>query len=226
MKGIFGYDSPLMGALTAIGDCICLSVLWLVFSLPVVTIGASTTALYSAAYHSVRKKEGGLWRLFWGPFKENLRRSTLLWAVVFVVLALLTADVFILRGMSVAGKAFGRLYTVGLVLWCLGITWAVYVAAYAARFSGKVLEVLKFAGMLMVLHPIRMLGVMAPVLISIALTLLIPFMALIGPGAVFVIVSFTTEKVFRLHMRPEDLAKETGKEMIVDEDTEDGDDDQ
>ena len=59
MKGIFGYDSPLMGALTAIGDCICLSVLWIVFSLPVVTIGASTTALYAAAYHAVRKKDCG-----------------------------------------------------------------------------------------------------------------------------------------------------------------------
>ncbi len=223
MKGIFGYDSPVMGALTAIGDCICLSVLWLVFSLPVVTIGASTTALYSAAYHSVRKKEGGLWRLFWGPFKENLKRSTILWAFVFLVLAILTVDVFALRGMSIAGKPFGRLYTVGLVLWCLGVTWAVYVAAYAARFNGRVLEVLKFAGMLMVLHPIRMLGVMAPLLAGIALTLLVPFMALIGPAAVFVIVSFTMEKVFRLHMRPEDLAKETAAPPAEDEEEDDDD---
>ena len=44
MKRIFDIDSPLMNGLMKIGDCICLSALWLLFSLPVVTIGASSTA--------------------------------------------------------------------------------------------------------------------------------------------------------------------------------------
>ena len=212
MKGIFGYDSPLMGALTAIGDCICLSVLWIVFSLPVVTIGASTTALYAAAYHAVRKKDSGLWRAFWGAFKENFRRSTLLWPVVFIVLALLTADVFILRGIRQSGGALGGLYYIVLVLWLVGLTWAVYVAAYAARFSGSVKEVLKFALQLMAIHPIKALGVLLPLLGGLALALLAPFMALVMPGAVFTVVSFTTERVFRLHMRPEDLERIRGEE--------------
>ena len=51
MKSIFDLESPLIGALTKIGDCICLSVLWLVFSLPIITLGASSTALSSAVHH-------------------------------------------------------------------------------------------------------------------------------------------------------------------------------
>lgn len=207
MKGIFGYDSPLMGALTSIGDCICLSVLWIVFSLPIVTIGASTTALYAAAYHAVRKKDRGLWAAFWGAFKENFKRSTLLWPVVFAVLALLTVDVFVLRGIRLNGGALGGLYYIALVLWCVGLTWAVYVAAYAARFNGTVREVFKFSLMLLGLHPIKSLGVAIPVVGGIALTLLVPFMALALPGAVFAVASFTTERVFMLHMRPEDLER-------------------
>jgi len=166
MKGIFDYDSPVMQALTTIGDCICLSVLWIVFSLPVVTIGASTTALYAAAYHSIRRREGGLWRSFWEAFRENFRRSTLLW---LAVMTLLTVDAFVLRSIRLSGGALEELYWVALVLWCVALTWGVYVAAYAARFNGSVGEVLKFGGMLMVLHPVRALGVLLPLLGALAL---------------------------------------------------------
>ncbi len=223
MKGLFSYDSPLMTALTSIGDCICLSVLWIVFSLPVVTIGASTTALYAAAYHVVRKKEGGLWRVFWDAFRENFKRSTLLWLAA-AVLALLTVDVFVLRSIRIAGGAMGALYYVVLALWALALTWGVYMAAYAARFNGSVKEVLKFGFMLMALHPVKMLGVLAALLVGLALILLVPFMALIMPAAVFTVISFTTERVFRLHMRPEDLEKETAAETRESEEETDHDD--
>lgn len=219
MKGIFGYDSPLMGALTTIGDCIVLSVLWIIFSLPVVTIGASTTAFYAAAYHAVRKKDAALWSSFWGAFKENFRRSTLLWLVVFLVLALLTVDVFVLRSICRNGGAMGKLYYIVLIFWCLALTWGIYVAAYAARFNGSVGEVLKFSFMMMALHPIKMLGVLLPALAGMALTLLVPLMALILPAALFVVFSFTTESVFRLHMRPEDLERETSGGSDSEEET-------
>ncbi len=202
-----------MTALTSIGDCICLSVLWIAFSLPVVTVGASTTALYAAAYHAVRKKDSALWRCFWGAFRDNLKRSTLLWLVVLAVMALLTVDVFVLRGIRLAGGALGGLFYVVLVIWCLALTWGAYVAAYAAGFEGRAREVLKFAFQLMVIHPIKMFGVTLPLLGGMALTLMAPFMALIMPGAVSVVISFTTERVFRLHMRPEDLERVMGKEQ-------------
>ncbi len=212
MKGIFDYESPLMGALTSIGDCICLSVLWIVFSLPIVTLGASTTALYAVAYHSIRLKKGALWRTFWGAFRENFKRSTLASIVVLAVLALLTVDVFVLRGVRANGGALGGLFYAVLVLWCLALTWAVYAAAYAARFNGRVREVLKLALQLMAIHPVKILGVLLPLTAGLALSLMVPFMALILPGAVFVAVSFTTERIFRLHMRPEDLERVQGEQ--------------
>ncbi len=226
MKGIFGYDSPLMTALTSVGDCICLSVLWIVFSLPVVTLGASTTALYSAAHHVIRRKEGGLWRHFWGAFREDLKRTTLAGLAVLALMALLTVDIFVLRGIKMSGGRFGNLYYVVLVLWCLGITWAVYAAAYAARFNGSIKDTLKFPAMLIALHPIRMLGVMVPVLGGIAFTLIVPFMVLILPGAVFVIAGFSIERVFRLHMSPEDLERDKLAEADLSEDEDDENDDQ
>ena len=40
-------DSGIMRVLSKICDIVCLNVLWLVCSLPIITIGASTTALYT-----------------------------------------------------------------------------------------------------------------------------------------------------------------------------------
>lgn len=212
MKGIFGYDSPLMTALTSIGDCICLSVLWILFSLPIVTLGPSTAALYSTAYRVIRKKEGGLWRHFWSAFTGDLRRNILAGLAVTAVIVLLTVDVFVMRSVKLSGGRFGDLYYVVLVLWCLGLTWGFYAAAYGARFNGSVREVLKFGMMLMALHPIKMLGVLLPLLAGAAMSLLVPFMLLVLPAAVTVIGSFATEGVFRLHMRPEDLERELAPE--------------
>ena len=54
MRRLFDINNPLMRFLIALFDLLALSVLWVVFSLPIVTLGAASTALYSAAFHHVR----------------------------------------------------------------------------------------------------------------------------------------------------------------------------
>ncbi len=212
MGRLFSYDGPVMGALMKLGDCICASALWLVFSIPIITVGASTTALYTVCCRCIRRGEGGMWNTFWGAFRENFKRSTILWLIALLVLAVLTADVLVLRSIRLSGGAMGILYWPSLALWCVALTWDVYLAAYAARVNGSVREVLRLGFMLMLLHPIKALGVMLPLLAGLALTLMVPFMALVTPAAVFWAGSITIEKVFRLHMRPEDLEREQARD--------------
>ena len=45
MGGLFDYDSKLFQLLLRVSDLVALSLLWLLCSLPVITIGASTSAL-------------------------------------------------------------------------------------------------------------------------------------------------------------------------------------
>ena len=60
----------------------------------------------------------------------------------------------------------------------------------------------------MSLHPIRALGVMLPIVAGVILMLAAPVMLIFVPAGVCWINSLILEKVFRLHMRPEDLEKE------------------
>lgn len=214
MKRIFGMDSPLMGALMKIGDFICLSALWLLFSLPVITIGASSTALYAAAHACLRRDEAGVWRHFWNAFRENFKRSTLAWLIELLVLAVLTVDVAVFRSIRLSGGALGNLYWAALALEAIGLTWTAYVAAYAARFQGGVGEILRFGLVLLRLHPIKALGVMLPILAGLALCLVVPFVLLFAPAVVCWVCSFSMEQVFRLHMQPEDLEKEAARDAL------------
>ncbi len=214
MNKLFGMDSPLMGALMKVGDLLCLSVLWLVSSLPVFTIGASSAALYAAVYHCLRRSEAGIWKKYWNAFRDNFKRSTLAWLIELAVLAVLALDAAVFRSIRLSGGAMGKLYWAALFLEAVALTWTAYVAAYAARFNGTVRDVLRFGLVLLRLHPIRALGVMLPILAGLALCLAVPLTALFAPATVCWGCSFSLEQIFRLHMQPEDLKKEAAQDAL------------
>ena len=214
MNRLFGMDSPLMVALMKIGDLLCLSVLWLVFSLPIFTIGASSTALYAAVFYCLRRNEAGVWKHFWKAFRENFKRSTLAWLIELAVLAVFSLDVAVFRAIRLSGGAMGKLYWAALLLKAVALTWTAYVAAYAARVNGTVGDILRYGLVLLRLHPIRALGVMLPILAGLALCLLVPFTVLFAPAAVCLACTYSLEQVFRLHMQPEDLEKEAAQDAL------------
>lgn len=207
MRGIFSVDSPVMRALIKFFDCICVSILWLLFSLPIVTMGAASAALYTTVYKYLRRDEGHLWDTFWTAFKGNLRRSTLVWLAALAVLALLTVDALVFRTLKLAGSPLGGAYWVVLALICAAATWTAYLSAYAARFSGGAKDVLRFAFILMTAHPIKALEVFLPILAGAVLLLTGLQWIVIVPAAVCWVNSVVLEKVFLLHMRPEDAEK-------------------
>ena len=118
-------------------------------------------------------------------------------------------DVFVFRSIKLAGDAMGNFYWAALAILCIALTWTVYLAAYSAKFNGKVWEVIRIGFLLMLYHPIKMLGVLLPLLGGAALVLLAPFMVFFAPAVVYWLSSYSLEKVFLLHMWPEDIAKVT-----------------
>ena len=88
MKQLFDLNNPVMRFIIKLFDCMLLSVLWVVFSLPVFTMGAASTALYSAVYHHIRREEDYLWHSFYSAFRENFKRSTLAWLPMLFAVAM------------------------------------------------------------------------------------------------------------------------------------------
>ena len=65
--------------LTHIFDFILLNILWLLTSIPIVTLGAATAALYSVMMSVVEKKEGYIIKDYWKAFCRNFKQSTVVW---------------------------------------------------------------------------------------------------------------------------------------------------
>lgn len=207
MRQLLDLDNPVLRFILHIFDCMVLSVLFVLFSLPIFTIGAASTALYAAVYTYIRMNRSYLWRSFWKAFKENFKRSTLAWLPMLAMILFLGYDVLALRALIVSGVPLGRLYGVILVLLCVAGVWAIYLAAYCARFTGGVKDVLQFSFFLMMSHPLYSIGVMAALLVTLLAIATVPGLAALLPAVCFWIASGLIEPVFRKHLRPEDAQR-------------------
>jgi uncharacterized membrane protein YesL len=199
MRWLFDIENPVMRYILKIFDCMCLSLLWLACCLPILTAGAATTALYATVYRYLRKDEGHLLRTFLSAFRENWKRSTLVWLVILAVGILLGVDMLVFRTMALQGQFLGKLYWVILLLICVWITWLVYAFAYCARFHGSVKDILRGSILLMLLHPLRALTVFLPTAAGILVMCMAPGFVSIVPAVIGLTCSVTLEKIFALH---------------------------
>lgn len=87
-------------------DEFVLSLLWMLCSIPVVTIGASCTAFATASMKLHRDCETAVWRDFFSAFKKNFLRATLVWLSMIAVLLLLAVDLWLCRSMRTKLGAF------------------------------------------------------------------------------------------------------------------------
>ena len=130
-----------------------------------------------------------------------------MWLVNAAVLGLLVVDALVFRTMALAGNPFGKIYWVALVLCCIAITWTAYLSAYGGRFRGRVRDVLRFGSVLLALHSAKAVCVFLPMVCGAMLAITAPGVMVIIPTAVCWLDSITLEKVFLLHMQPEDVEK-------------------
>ena len=92
MFEIFHPESRFMDMLGKITDMMLLNVLFIITSLPVVTIGASSAALYSVTLKLSREEDVYPLREYLSSFRKNFRKATILWVILFIVGMLLAAE--------------------------------------------------------------------------------------------------------------------------------------
>lgn len=96
MQKLFHYDSPLIKWLNRTGKIVILNMLWVLCCIPVLTIGASTTALYRVTMAlAMQKDDASVARDFLHAFRTNFKPATFVWLIllfpallIFVNLAL------------------------------------------------------------------------------------------------------------------------------------------
>ena len=116
LSSIFNADAPFWRGFARVMDLFGLSLCWLFCSLPLITLGASTTALYDAVYHGFRQGEKHTWQRFWGSFKANFRPSLVPALVFWPLTALLVQGMVRCWNLAVWGQLSWMLFASAMLV--------------------------------------------------------------------------------------------------------------
>lgn len=120
INGLFNPENRFWMFMEKLMNLCIVSVMWLLCSLPVITIGAATTALFGYTLKLTHDEEGYVVRTFIRGFRENFVRSTVLWLGVLAAGSVLLLDLYycqflgisagILMGLRIAFGSLSILY--------------------------------------------------------------------------------------------------------------------
>lgn len=97
MNRLFNLDNPFMQFLFRVSDLIILNLIFMLSCIPIVTIGASISALHSVCLKIVRGQESYMWQGFWKAFRQNFKQGTVLWIISIVIFFVIHMDFTILN---------------------------------------------------------------------------------------------------------------------------------
>ena len=143
MNNWFNPDRPLLAFITKMTYSAYLNILWLVCSLPIVTVGASTTALFYVTLKMAEDRDDGLTRMFFRAFRQNFKPATKLWLILLGVGVFLGVDDYILLHLW-SQNVFWTL--IAALLIAAAIVYAIvllYAFPLLARFENTTFGILK-----------------------------------------------------------------------------------
>lgn len=203
MGRIFDMDNPFFRFIGKLVDVVWLNLIWIVFSIPVVTIGASTTAMYSVTLKMVRDKEGYIWQGFWKAFKQNFKQATIIWVIITLAATVLGVDIYFFYNNT---SKFSRILMaliigISLVLFCM----AIYIFPLLAQFENTTKQTFKNAMVIAVRHlPFTILLAVIYLVCGFLIYGFFPLTPLFGFGLLAFITSYIYTKVF-IHYIPEEM---------------------
>lgn len=214
MRNLFNYENPFIQFLVRVGDLMILNVLFILCSAPVVTLGASLTALHRVTQNMLFEQEEPLLKAFFRAFRQNFKQSTLAWLVELVVIVSLVCDVLLVMAYFNGGLA-KAMYILVAVLAILVAGVYAYLMPLIARYengmrqqvnNAVILAIIKLPKTLLLvflnLLPVILVLISVPVFVQ---TLI--FWVVIG----FAFVSFLTSSI----LKPVFQQLEKGNESVT-----------
>ena len=137
---IFEEGSPFQRFLNKMADLLILNLIALLMCLPIITAGASLTAMHYVLLKMVRGEEGYIVKSFFRSFKREFRQATVLWILYMALAALMASNlIMILQG--------GGVYPLWLpssilVVAVLELMFMIYTFAMLSRFDNSIYQTL------------------------------------------------------------------------------------
>lgn len=213
MREIFNSDSKLMKVLGKLFDIGYLSILFIIFSLPVITIGASLTALYYTTVKVIRRDRGYIFQEFFRSFRLNFLNATILWIIqlLLTVVMIFNVSTVVEDNGGAVNFMTGAYMVMGIIIYAVSC----YVYPVLSRFEMKKRQIVRLSLYMAVKHiyftiPFIVISLAA----VIALILFIPYLPivpLVVPALASLLYSFMMEPVLKKYMHTEKTTTQDGE---------------
>ena len=176
-----------MNGLSKLADLIWLNILATVCCIPIITIGASLTALHYVVLKMVKDEEGYITRSFFKSFKENFKQATLMWLMLLVVFILLVADFMIFRFSGIVFPGWCQIALTAIAVLIMFAT--MHLFPLLSRYENSIRATYKNSLFMGILHLpktiLMMLCWIVPIVITIYVESFFPivfFLGISGPA--------------------------------------------
>ena len=176
MFSMFSPDSKIMQIIGKIADLVVLNILFLVSCLPVFTIGAAVTAMYTLCFRMLRQEEGHVVKPYFRALKENFKPAT---GVCAILMFILVPDYFYFQHFFQAGNPlfYGFVFLAAVTVLTAGIAFP-----WVSQFRNTIAQTLRNALLLSIGN--------LPRALAVAAINLLPFCLWIADYDLFTKISF------------------------------------
>ena len=221
MGRFFNLDSPVMVALTKMADLIIVNLLAFFCCLPIITVGASMTALHYVVLKIVRDEECYIVKSFFKSFKQNFKQATIINLIMLLIGLILYVDLNVSKAMQGgAGQIFHVIFMAFVLIYFILF---LYVYPVLARFYNTIKNTIKNALFMAIRHlpytVVMVLIAVCPLLLllvksyQIQSTLFVLFL-LMGFALIAYCNSYFLAKIFDNYMPKEEAGQESAGESV------------
>lgn len=219
LSGFFNYDNPVWRFIGKFFDVMVLNILWVICSIPVVTIGASTTAVYYVTLKLARDEEGSTVKSFFKSFKENFKQATAIWLILLAAGMVTGFDLYFFLVLRTENSTFRTMMValfLGFGIVYLGIS--LFVFPLQARFYNPVKKTFLNAFFMSIRHFFLTLGMLAidiaiPALALFVVPMLQAVLFLFGFPLIAFANSYMLVGIFDKYMPKKEEPEEFPEEM-------------
>lgn len=194
----FSVESPIYKFMQSLWDILKLNFMWLIFCIPIVTIGGSTIAAFSVLLRMSEDQEGNVIKDFWKAFRENWKQGIFIGLLPPICFEAVFLDFQLYNAVENGGLGILIVgcFSAYIFIFCL-----IYVFPLLARYDNTVINSIKNSFRI----GMKFFGRTFLLLVIIAVEVLIIFWnpttkfvgALIGPACIMYTISGVAMHIFR-----------------------------
>ncbi len=209
MSTIRNQNTELFGWADRVGTFILANLLWVLLSLPIITIPLATAGLFATLAPWGRGKPSEVFRDFFSGVREHWRQAMLIGAIDLLLGGLIAVNFAIFRLMNMSQPVALLSQSINVFVGLVLVTLNLYIWPLLVTFDLPLRDLLETAVKLVFAHPVASIGMLLVTLAILLVSTLLPamFLLLASVSTCALFISWGVWRVVRGHIAEDERAR-------------------